>query len=445
MKEALYSGLRYIEDVVKGESVTKHLRRLRKMMQADPEYIREYQFKAMKKLIAYAYENTAFYKQRFDEQGVHPEDIRSIDDFSQLKPVTREDIRVHGLELIAKGFSKDRLISGFSSGSTGEPIEYFHDKQAYSAGRAAVLAGWELAGKKIGDRTITLWGNRDTIEQNWSKPGSRLKAKLYREKRFPVDRFIEESYIRKILNMLIEQNGGFIFGYSNPIYLLACYAKEKGVEIQKKFDGILTTAEKIFPDQREVVEEVFGPVFDSYGSREILGKGYQCRERKGYHIVEPNLIFEAEKFKDDYKEVVVTDLWNYAWPLIRYNIGDLIAGEFGRCSCECTWMTFDTIIGRANDILKLPDGGYVLPLFWVIDDIIKHASKAKQRQFVKVSDNKIVFRVQLFEGQDSSFVEDLRAAMARRFEGIIETDVEIVESFPLGPSGKHKSLVDETQ
>ena len=98
-----------------------------------------------------------------------------------------------------------------------------------------------------------------------------------------------------------------------------------------------------------------------------------------------------------------------------------------------------------NEILTLPNGGIIHPLFWVIDDIIKPASNAKQRQFVRVSENKIVYRVQLFEGQDSSFVEDLRAAMAKRFAGIIETDVEIVDSFPVGPSGKHKSMIDETQ
>ena len=107
MKSAFYTGLRYVEDIAKGESVTKHLSRLRRMKDADPEYIREYQFKAMKKLIANAYENTSFYKKRFDDQGVHPEDIKSFDDFAQLNPVTREDIQNHGSELISGKFNKD--------------------------------------------------------------------------------------------------------------------------------------------------------------------------------------------------------------------------------------------------------------------------------------------------------------------------------------------------
>ncbi len=445
MKTAIYTGLRFLEDIAKGDRVTKHLLWLRKMKKADPEYIHEYQFKAMKKLIAYAYENTSFYKERFVNQGVHPEDIKNLDDFAQLNPVTREDIQNHGSELISRKFSKDSLLSGQSSGSTGEPIVYYHDKQAYSAGRAAVLTGWELAGKELGDHVITLWGNRDTIEHEWSKLDSRLKARLYRDKRFPVDKFIDKNYHQEILDVMIKQKGGFIFGYTQPIYMIACHAKEKGVELERKFDGVLTTASKLLSNQRSTIEEVLGPVYDGYGSREILGKGYQCQERKGYHIVEPNLIFEAEDFTDDTKEVIVTDLWNYAWPLIRYKIGDLITGEFGMCSCECTWKTFDTIVGRVSDLFVLPDGGIMHPMFWVISDLMKHLFAIKQLQFAKVAKNKFVFRLQLYEGQDASFMDGFREAISNRFKGISDFDVELVDHFPIGPSGKYKSVVDETK
>jgi len=434
MKTALYTGLRYVEDIAKGESVTKHLLRLRKMKQADPEYIREYQFKAMKKLIAYAYENTSFYRERFDNQGVHPEDIKTLDDFSKLKPVTREDIQNHGSELISGKFNKDSLLTGHSSGSTGEPIVYYHDRQAYSAGKAAVLAGWELAGKKIGNKVITIWGNRDTIAHEWSKPGSRFKAILYRDKRFPADKFIDKDYPQEILDALIKRKGGFIFGYAQPIYLIACYAKERGIEFEQKLDGVLTTASKLFPNQRSMIEEVLGPVYDNYGSREILGKAYQCREKKGYHIVEPNLIFEAEDFKGNTKEVIVTDLWNYAWPLIRYKIGDLIVGEFGECECGCTWRTFDAIVGRVDELFVLPDGGIMHPLFWVTGDLMRHLFAVKQMQFARVAENKFVFRLQLFEGQDASFLDAFRESISNHFKGVSEADVELVDSFPVGPS-----------
>jgi len=444
MRTALYTGLRFLEDAAKGESVTKHLLRLRRMKQADPEQIRDFQFKAMKKLIAYAYDNTVFYKQRFDKQGIHPEDIQSLDDFAQLKPVTRKDIQDHGIDIISREFRKEKLLTGQSSGSTGEPIVFYHDKQAYSAGRAAVLAGWELAGKKLGDKVITLWGNRDTIEHEWSTLGSQLKAKLHRDRRFPVDRFIEGRYFREILEVMTTQRGGFVFGYTQPIYMIACSAREQNIELEQKFDGVLTTAEKLLPNHRSMIEEVLGPVYDSYGSREILGKAYQCRERKGYHIVEPNLIFEAEDFRNGTKEVIVTDLWNYAWPLIRYKIGDLIAGDFGACECGCTWKTFDTVVGRVNELFVLPDGGILNPMFWVVSDLMKHLFAVKQMQFAKVAENKFVFRLQLFEGQNASFLDDFREAVSTHFKGVSEVDVEIVDALPVGPSGKHKSVVDET-
>lgn len=445
MRAPFHTGLRKLEDAVKGESVARHLSRLKKMKEADPEFIHSYQLRAIKKLIVYAYNNTTFYRQRFDEQGVQPDDIQSFDDFARLRPVTREDIQAHGGDIISKEFRQDALRSGYSSGSTGEPITFYHDKQAYSAGRAAVLAGLELAGKRLGDKTITLWGNRDTVKEEWSKPGSRFKAWLYRNKRFPVDRFIEESYFQEILDVLIAQRGGFVSGYSQPIYLTACYAKERGVELERKFDGVLTTAEKIFPYQRDTIEEIFGPVFDSYGSREILGKAYQCRERKGYHVVEPNIIFEKGDSEGEAREVIVTDLWNYAWPLIRYNIGDLFSGEFGTCDCGCTWKTFDTIVGRINEIIRLPDGGLIHPMFWVVNDLMKYIAGIKQIQLARVAENKYVFRLQAFEGENATFMDGFRDAVAKHFKGISDFDVELVDSFPVGQSGKHRPIVDEVK
>jgi len=446
MKTEIYTGLRWFEDVAKGETVTKHLLRLRRMKTADPEFIRDDQFKKLTKLIAHAYEHSAFYKKRFDEQGVMPGDIKSFNDFAQLRPLTREDVQDHTLELIAKNFKREELFESHSSGSTGQPITFFQDKLAQSAGRAAVLVGWELAGRRMGDKVVTLWGNRETIENRWSKPGSRLKAFLYRDKRFPVDRFVDENYVKDILDVLVRQRGGYIFGYSHAIAAVAGYVKERNIALQKRFDGVMSTAEKLYPQNRILAEETLGPVYDCYGSREILGIAYQCRERKGYHIIEPNLIFETDDFLDDKKEVVITDLWNYAWPLIRYKISDLIAGDFGRCSCGCTWKTFDTIVGRATDALKLPDGRLMHPLYWFIDDIAKHWPTFKQVQFARVAEDRVIFRVRLFEGQNYDFMDEMKEAMTRHFAKLgVKFDMEVVEKFEIGPSGKHRSVVDETK
>jgi len=444
MKKAAYTGLRYLEDILKKEKVVRHLRLLRKMRTADPEQIRDYQFKAAKKLLEHAYETTPFYKERMDAQGVRPADIRSLEDFSRLKPVTREDIQTRGTGLISRNYAPESLMSGHSSGSTGEPITYYQDRLAVSAGRAAVLMGWELAGKEMGDKVITLWGNRETIHRRWNKPGSRLKALFYRDLRVPVDRLAEESQFKEILDLMKKQKGGYVFGYAHPIYQLACYAQEKGIPLPKKFDGIFTTAEKLYPHYREIVEEVLGPVYDCYGSREILGMAYQCRERKGYHIIEPNLIFETEPFLDDTREVVVTDLWNFAWPLIRYKISDLVGGEFRRCTCGCTWKTIDTVVGRTSEIIRLPDGGLLHPLVWFVEACTRHWTKMKQVQFARVAEKKFVLRARLYEGSDSSFLQDIKKGMSEHLKGIGEFDVEVVDSFPPSPTGKHRSVVDET-
>jgi phenylacetate-CoA ligase len=360
--------------------------------------------------------------------------------------VNREDVQYRTEDMISKEFSKKDLMPGNSSGSTGQPITYYHDKQALSASKAAVLAGWELAGRRLGDKVITLWGNTQTVEKEWSKLESRVKAWLYHNKRFPVDRFIDQDYLKEMAGVFARQNGGYVFGYVNPIAYVASYIKDNRIALQRRFDGIMTTAEKLHPHHRDILEEVLGPVYDCYGSREIQGYAYQCKEQKGYHIIEPNLIFEADDFLEGTKEVVVTDLWNYAWPLIRYKIGDLIKGEFRQCACGCTWKTFDTIVGRTWESIELPNGGVMFPLFWFTGPIQKYWGTFKQTQFARVAADKLVYRVVLYEDREYPYLDEIREAGSKQLAKVgMKFEVEVVESFPIGPSGKHRSLIDETK
>ena len=228
-------------------------------------------------------------------------------------------------------------------------------------------------------------------------------------------------------------------------YLIYTYIKEHNIRFERKFDGVFPTAEKLNPQNRAVIEEWVGPVYDCYGSREVLGKAYQCKEQKGYHVIEPNLIFEAEDYEDGKKDVVVTDLWNFAWPLIRYKIGDLIAGEFGGCDCDCTWKTFPEIVGRTTDMLRLPDGTVMHPLYWFIYELSENWYTFKKVQFARVAEDRMIFRVQLFEDQNYDFMDAMEETLRKRFGEVgMKFEVQIVDSFPTYPGFKHRSVVDET-
>ena len=147
MGQNVYSALVRFEDLITKRSVAEHLARLRKLKYADPELIHSYQLNALQKLLKHAYQNVPFYKERFTDQGVQPEDVKSFEDFAKIHPLTREDVKNNSDALKSRIVDEKALKVGETSGSSGTPMLFYYDRETYSAGRAAVLAGWEMAGK----------------------------------------------------------------------------------------------------------------------------------------------------------------------------------------------------------------------------------------------------------------------------------------------------------
>jgi len=447
MNRTLYLALMRLEDLATGRHISRHYQHLQRLKNADPEYLNEFRWNALKRLLRHAYANVPFYKKRFAAQEIHPEDIRSWADFAGIPPLTRADVKSQCDALISRLHAREDLEVGETSGSSGTPMIFYYDNAAYSAGRAAVLTGWELAGKKLGDKLVTVWGGRHTVEERWPKWGSRFKARLLRNKRIGAYALSDEHKIREALDIISSRKGGFIHGYTNALYMLATCAKDMDIAFEPKFDGVLTTSETLFPFQRRIIEDVFGPVYDGYGCLEILGIAFQCQEQKGYHIVEPNIIFEQEDCVDDRREIIVTDLWNYAFPLIRYKPGDLVMGETSRsCACGCTWTTCEKIDGRATDIITAPDGTHIYYIIWyVATEVLDNHPHIKQFQWVKVEKNRLILRLQVNYGDTKSIKDSVRYHVVPILKGKMEFDIEFVDKFEIGPSGKHKPVVDETR
>jgi len=447
MNFSIYPLLMQLEDLQKGGNTRKHLARLRRMKDADPEYLHDYRLAALQKLLKHAYTNVPFYKKEFDAQGVKPEDIKSFADFSKLPALDREKVKSKTFDLFSKVHDRAAIKEGYTSGSSGTPMLFHYDQKSYSAGRAAVLFGWELAGKRMGDKMITVWGDRTTAEEKWPMLSSRLKAALYRNKRISSYSLSEEDKIRKALGIMQRRRGGYVFGYTNAIHTIASYAEEHDIAFEIKFDGVFTTAENLLRHQRRVIEDVMGPVYDGYGCQEILGMAYQCRERKGYHIIEPNLIFETEECVGGSREIIVTDLWNYAWPLIRYKPGDLVSGEMGRgCPCGCTWSMFERLDGRTTDVITAPDGRRIYYTLWlVISFVLDHYKDIKQFQWVKKAHDKLVLRLLFNNGPDESIRNSIKVDLEPYFKDVMHFEVEFVDKFETSPTGKHRVVLDLTK
>jgi len=150
------------------------------------------------------------------------------------------------------------------------------------------------------------------------------------------------------------------------------------------------------------------------------------------NIMDPNL-----------KEVVVTNLDNYAMPIIRYRIGDFAVPAFGICDCGRKLPMIKRIEGRSEDIIKTSDGKR-----WpstILDFLLKELAfkKGSIAQY-KVIQNKLDnLEFQLVPGETYSFTSEafLRDKCLKYFGKIMDIKINLVDHIPREKSGKLRDFV----
>ena len=337
-----------IIDLFKGEDVLSRYKFFLETLKWDRARVLDYQSLRFNQLIKHAAENVPYYKERLSG-------IKSIADLKKIEILGRDDIAKNESLLIDKLRPKSTLIKGSSSGTTGIPINYYTDKFGLSSGNAAAYVLRTMSGINFGEKSVHIWGNKSSMEQ-WKTLSSKVKNKLIGQKKIASTLLNDPAELEKISQEIINFDPLIIDGYSSSIYTLAKYFGEKNYKLSS-LKHIATTAENLENYQREVIEKQFCPVSDLYGSGEVLSIAFRPAGDEKYYIFEPHVIVEVmDSGVEGMKEILVTDLDNYAMPMIRYKVGDLIDDVYEPANGKYQFNWFKKINGRSSEIITLPDG-----------------------------------------------------------------------------------------
>ncbi|MGC9375986.1 MAG: hypothetical protein ACP5DQ_13240, partial [Bacteroidales bacterium] len=350
----------YFLDLAKGLKTKDYLRIFQSSFDWSYNEVREYQNNKLRELVEHAYNNTVYYKTIFDENGITPADIRTVDDLGKIPVLDREDFIDNYSNLIDK---KNRYAIQFpssSSGTTGTPLKYIHDKDGESAGIAGGYALYNLSGWWPGDRTLHIWGNPASIKK-WNTFFSKAKRKLLNQINYPAFLLNNPENYPHLLELIYSQKPYYIDGYASSIGSFAAWLAKKN----KKIDGIkavFTTAENLTQVNKENIEKYIGPVSDLYGCGEINGIAIQPINHEEYYVLDTHVIVETVEI-NGIKELVVTDLDNRIMPFIRYKIGDTVDGIYaGSAKRGLHFSRFKKLEGRISDYIQLPSGKIIHPV-----------------------------------------------------------------------------------
>ena len=357
----MYSGLLYFMKKYLQRGHKEYRRSLRELKQTEwisREKLEAMQLQKIQRLVKYAFENVPFYRERYQREGLHPQDIKSFKDFQALPFLTRDDVN-NNLKLLVSRVYQGDTYEDMTGGSTGTPMHFIMDKRALweSSAVETRCRGWY--GIIPGDKMAWVWGNpKDFPSWRWR---SRLGARI-RRRRYLNSRTMDELKMQDFAEMLLRWQPAMFRAYPSALYLFASYLKEQNVlNIRPKL--IEVGAEKTTLQQRQLFEEVFqAPVADAYGAWESGSIAYQCPEGS-LHIIENRYV---ELVSGDQVvppgqmgDVVITPLNQYAMPFIRYKNNDIGILESASCACGRNMPVLREVVGRDCDLLVNPDGKVV--------------------------------------------------------------------------------------
>ena len=370
----------------------------------------DYQFRELKKLIHYSYENVSYYRNLFDRIGAHPDDITSFEDVKNIPLLTKDAIRENTDTLISKLYHKDSLRVEATAGTTSLPLRFYSEKNDMDAKEWAFVASlWARFGYDINrkNRYVTL---RGTLPHNGYYEYRGLELVL---SSFSIIEEKMDEYIDRILRFKPD----YIRAYPSSMSLLAHYVIRKHSSLNiASLKAILCASENLSSYQQDTIEKAFGvKVFSLYGQSERCCLAGYCEESNNYHIF--NEYGYTEILDADYNEVteengvgevVATGFLNYAMPFIRYRTGDMAVVSSEKCTCGRSYRLIKRIEGRTSDYF-VDKSGSIVPSTCADDGLRLIIEKVANFQFVQNEPGKIelnvVFREEPTE-QDIRKVEE---------------------------------------
>lgn len=408
---------------------------------ATPDELRGYQNERLRAVVAHAYETVPYYRELWDERGLRPSDVTSVDDLRKLPVLTRESLIAHRERLISRSAGRRGLRMASTSGTTGYPVSVYWDRNVSVMNNACLWRARGWCGVGFGRPYATLMG-RMIVPMRQKKPPfwrfnrswNQLILSAYHLDERTVPHYVEE---------MRESGVEMLEAYPSAAYMLARYMEMRSARIPLR--SVLTSSEPLLPVQRELIEDRFEcRVFDAYSQAERVAFASECESHEGLHVFEEYGVVEILDGAGEpvapgsAGQIVATGLHNMAMPLIRYATGDAATLKPGRCSCGRTLRLLETVTGKAEDIVVTPGGRMIPgPLLSFAFNGVRGIVRSQL-----VQDRPEALMVRLVVGADFEERNEasIRSGLEERLPGVGIT-FERVDEIPMSSRGKYRWVV----
>jgi phenylacetate-CoA ligase len=382
-----------------------------------PEQLQDLQTTRAASFLEHAKKNSPYYKGLFEKYGFRPDAYTGPRDLACL-PETDKSVLIDHNAAIHSQNSSEPVRLAETSGTSGLSLSFNRGESWDSLNRATMMRSYDWYGVKPWERNGYFWGFN--ISRKQSAKVRLLDALQNRFRLFDYSPREIEVFATKL------SNASFVSGYSSMIYEVAKVINEEGIEVPP-LKLVKGTSEMILDVYHRESEQAFGrKVTSEYGAAESGLIAFEC-PHGNMHINVENLVLEL----NDKREALVTNLASYSFPIIRYNLGDIVSLTDIVCPCGRAHPVLKDIEGRKGRSVKGLNKKYpALTFYYVFKNIALEQGlllnyKAVQREVGQADI--------LIEGTRSADIEDkVRQQLDQYFGDDIRFNVQFVDRFDAG-------------
>ncbi|KYH45855.1 hypothetical protein [Branchiibius sp. NY16-3462-2] len=405
------------------------------------EELAQLQQQRASEIARFAITHTSFYRRHYSELGIEKVDLDDPLAWSQLPIIDRTVVKENAPDFFSDEAQPKYQRKALTGGSTGQPLRTAHDARVPSLALSWRMYSWWGVQPWDNLARVARWGF------GWKEDLKNAAAWWPTRQRYLDAALISEESMQTFLGELQKTKPALLEGYVGAMLEFAGYVESHGARFPS-LKALATTAAPLTQAARNRLESVFGcPVYDEYRGSEFGWMAGECAAHAGLHTFAD--VRRIEVVDPDGKplppgevgDLVITDLTNRVFPLIRYRNGDRGMLLEGICPCGISLPRMAPVDGRTTDVLRLPSGRSMnhrlLAMFSDIPEAVE------MFQIHQRSDYSIVVRVVRGGAPDADqqidgVVEGLRERIGREVPVI----VEYVDDLPY-TGGKIKFVISD--
>jgi len=401
---------------------------------------------ALRRLVGDAYAHVALFRNRMDDAGVRPDALQAVADLERLPATNRQTLAsTHRADFLRTGTDPATCRRARTSGTTGTPIDVFMSPVEAFYRRVLLLKAIRRNTRLPFRFTIAEVGTGGVRAERDGAGQASFVARVVRISRL--------TPVAEQATRALDARPDVVTGPPSCLELLADTLAERRAAVRPRL--VVSRGEVLRAATRTHLETVFRcKVVDYYSCDEVGNIAWQCPDDPTLmHVNTDGCVVEV--LDDDRRclpgvpgRVVLTNLYNWTMPFIRYELSDravLLPEGGSACRCGHRGPSLSLVEGREGDHLWTTDGQRVSPRS--VDSLVALASlrenadgyAVRRYQVVQEEDGRLHVRV-IPETQDPGLLAGRIESSLRRLDPRLSVDVEFVRELPTEPSGKFRAV-----